>query len=178
MKQSVNSTAKNILMGLSSDKRVQKLLNQFHNLTEELKKKNAEITAKIDKNTQARMSKALTVYQGAVKNFQQMEAKIESEIEKTLVKVKGSTHDFEKNLMLYKEKALRQIQNLQNADAATKSTTSKKSSRKARSAKTKSTQKASLKATSVKTKAPKAAVKRAKTTTKRTRKAVTKGSMS
>jgi len=113
MEQTTNSKAKNILMGLSSDKRVKKLLNQFQHITNEIKKKNTEITAKIDKNTQDRVARAMETYHGAVKNFQHLEAKIESEIEKTLEKVKDSTHELEMNLKLYKGKALQQVKDFQ-----------------------------------------------------------------
>lgn len=113
MEQTTNSKAKNILMGLSSDKRVKKLLNQFQHITNEIKKKNTEITSKIDKNTQDRVARAMETYHGAVKNFQHLEAKIESEIEKTLEKVKDSTHELEKNLKLYKDKALQQVKDFQ-----------------------------------------------------------------
>ncbi len=43
MEQMSNSKVKNILIGLSSDKRIQKLLEQFQVLSSEIKKKNSEL---------------------------------------------------------------------------------------------------------------------------------------
>ncbi len=103
METTTNSKTKNLLLGLSNDKRIKKLLEQFQVLTEEVKKR----------KKQEPVASAVEAFQGALKNIQTLENKIEGEIEKTLEKVKSSTKELEKNLKTYKEIALQQVRAMQ-----------------------------------------------------------------
>lgn len=136
-----------ILENLSENKNVQNLLESFHKLSEEIKKKESELKGRFDKEKDEKVELAWKKYQEIVKALSASEAKLEKEVNTTISKIKKSADDLEKNIQTYKKKAIAQKDKLERT-LFKKQTTKKASSKKAAPKKTtakKTTKKAAVK---------------------------------
>ncbi len=118
-----------LLTNLSANKNVQNLLENFQTLSDEIKKKEAELKKGFDKKKDARIEMAWKKYQEIVKVLSVSEAKLEKEVNTTISKIKKSADGLEKNIAAYKKKAL--VKKTQLEKSLFKKTMSKKSTKKA-----------------------------------------------
>ncbi|QDK36730.1 actin-binding protein [Bdellovibrio sp. NC01] len=144
-----------ILNNLSSNKNVQSLLESFQTLSDEIKKREAELKGAFDQKKDEKLEQAWQKYQEIVKVLSVSEEKLEKEVNSTLSKIKKSADSLEKNIVVAKKRAL-----------AKKAELEKKIFSK--QAKKKTTKKAAKKAPAKTTK--KAVTKKAATTRKKTSK--------
>lgn len=151
-----------VLENLSGNKNVQSLLESFHKLSEEIKKRENELKGRFDKEKDEKIELAWKKYQEIVKVLSHSEEKLEKEVNTTISKIKKSADDLEKNIQSYKKKALAQKVKLEKS--IFKKQTSKKTSTKKTAVK-KAAPKSKAAATTKKKAAPKKAAVR-KTTKK------------
>ncbi len=139
-----------LLDNISGSKGVQRLLKNFQKLNDEIKKKESELKTRIDKEKDLRIDMAWKKYQQIVKSLGASEKKLEKEVNNTLVKIKKSADQVEKNIGTYKKKAIVQKKKLEKSlFNRTTSGTKKKVSKKVTTQKVtarKATKKASKKA--------------------------------
>lgn len=95
-----------ILNNLSSNKSVQSLLENFQTLSEEIKKREAELKGRFDAQKEEKLELAWQKYQEIVKVLSSSEAKLEKEVNATLGKIKKSADALEKNIVVAKKKAI------------------------------------------------------------------------
>lgn len=152
-----------LLGNLSGNKNVQNLLESFHKLSEEIKKKESELKGRFDKEKDDKIELAWQKYQELVKVLSVSEEKLEKEVNTTISKIKKSADDLEKNIKAYKQKAVAQKTKLEKT-LFKKQTTKKASSKKAT---TKKAAKAKPAATTKKATVKKAAAKTTKKVSKK-----------
>ncbi|WP_347359320.1 actin-binding protein [Bdellovibrio sp.] len=129
-----------ILENLSGNKNVQNLLESFQKLSDEIKKKEAELKGRFDQEKDDKIELAWKKYQEIVKVLSVSEAKLEKEVNSTISKIKKSADDLEKNIQAYKKKAIVQKSKLEKSlfkKQTTKKASSKKAAPKAKAATTK-----------------------------------------
>ncbi|UXR64785.1 actin-binding protein [Bdellovibrio bacteriovorus] len=129
-----------ILENLSGNKNVQNLLESFQKLSDEIKKKEAELKGRFDQEKEDKIELAWKKYQEIVKALSVSEAKLEKEVNSTISKIKKSADDLEKNIQAYKKKAIVQKTKLEKTlfkKQTTKKASSKKAAPKAKAATTK-----------------------------------------
>ena len=129
-----------ILENLSGNKNVQNLLESFQKLSDEIKKKEAELKGRFDQEKEDKIELAWKKYQEIVKALSVSEAKLEKEVNSTISKIKKSADDLEKNIQAYKKKAIVQKTKLEKTlfkKQTTKKASSKKAAPKAKAAATK-----------------------------------------
>jgi hypothetical protein len=143
-------TFQKILNNLSNNKNVQNLLESFTVLSDEIKKKEAEIKGRIDQTKEEKIELAWKKYQEIVKTLSVSEEKLEKEVNNTIGKIKKSADSLEKNIQAYKKKAIVQKTKLEKS-LFKKSMTGAKTSKKT----------TTKKAVAAKSAAPKKAVKKA-----------------
>lgn len=97
-----------ILDNLSGNKGIQNLLENFQNLNDEIKKKEAELKGRFDKQKDEKIELAWKKYQEIVKVLGASEKKLEKEVNSTISKIKKSADGLEKNIAAYKKKVLAQ----------------------------------------------------------------------
>ena len=100
-----SSSLKKIVDNISQNKNLQKLMESFHNLSEEIKGKEAELKKSFDKEKDAQIEKAWKQYQKIVKMLSASETKLDKEVKKTVQKIKTTADGLEKNIMTAKNKA-------------------------------------------------------------------------
>jgi hypothetical protein len=144
-----------ILSNLSSNANVQKLMNNFNQLSAELKKKEAELKTRFDQEKADKIALALKKYQEMIKTLNTSEAKLEKEVNGAIARIKKSATTVEKNIVAYRKKAVAQANKIEKALFAAE----KKA--KAQAAGAKTTKKASKKTTSTRKKARKTTTKKA-----------------
>jgi hypothetical protein len=143
-------TFQKILNNLSNNKNVQNLLESFTVLSDEIKKKEAEIKGRIDQTKEEKIELAWKKYQEIVKSLSVSEEKLEKEVNNTIGKIKKSADSLEKNIQAYKKKAIVQKTKLEKS-LFKKSMTGAKTSKKT----------TAKKAVAAKSAAPKKVVKKA-----------------
>nr|BFD58479.1 hypothetical protein CKG001_05860 [Bdellovibrio sp. CKG001]BFD61908.1 hypothetical protein BdHM001_05890 [Bdellovibrio sp. HM001]BFD65748.1 hypothetical protein HAGR004_07700 [Bdellovibrio sp. HAGR004] len=129
-----------ILENLSGNKNIQNLLESFQKLSDEIKKKEAELKGRFDQEKEDKIELAWKKYQEIVKALSVSEAKLEKEVNSTISKIKKSADDLEKNIQAYKKKAIVQKTKLEKTlfkKQTTKKASSKKAAPKAKAATTK-----------------------------------------
>lgn len=127
-----------ILNNLSNNKNVQSLLENFQNLSDEIKKRETELKGRFDVQKDEKLELAWQKYQEIVKVLSVSEAKLEKEVNLTLDKIKKSATVLEKNIGIAKKKAIAKKAQLEKTifkKAAKKKTTTKKAVSKTRVAK-------------------------------------------
>jgi hypothetical protein len=137
-----------ILSNLSSNKNVQTLMDSFQKLNTEIKKIEGDLKGRIDQQKEAKIELAWKKYQEIVKVLGASEEKLEKEVNSTISKIKKSADSLEKNIVVYKKKAIAQKAKLEKT--LFKSAMSKKTSKKAAGA-AKTTKKAVTKKVARKT---------------------------
>lgn len=142
-------TFQKILSNLSSNTNVKKLVENFSQLSTELKKKEAELIKLFDQKKDEKIAVALKKYKEVIKTLNSSERKLEKEVSSTISQLKKSATSLEKKIVIYRKKALAQAAKIEKTIFAAKKKTSK-TTKKAASA-TKTTKKAVRKAAPRKT---------------------------
>lgn len=154
-------TFQKILSNLSHNPNVQKLKDNFSQLSVELKKKETELKKLIEKETAPTISLALKKYREVLKTLNNSEVKLEKEVTSAISQIKKSATNVEKNIVAYRKQAKTQVAKIEKSlfaqgktagsKAKAASPSKKASAAKKTSKKTASAPKTSKKATSKKT---------------------------
>ncbi len=141
-----SATFQKILGNLSKNKNVQNLLENFQKLSDEIKKREAELKGSFDQKKEEKLEQAWKKYQEIVKVLSTSEEKLEKEVNMTLGKIKKSADALEKNIIVAKKKAIAKKTELEKTifKNQLKKTSKKKASVKAK-AKPATTKKAAVK---------------------------------
>jgi hypothetical protein len=152
-----------ILNNLSNNKNVQSLLQNFQSLSEEIKKREADLKGRFDAKKEEKLELAWQKYQDIVKVLSASESKLEKEVNLTLAKIKKSATALEKNIVVAKKKAIAKKAQLEKTifKKAAKKATAKGTTKKT-TAKSKPAAKAAPAKTTKKTVARKATKKASK----------------
>ena len=123
-------TFQKILSNLSSNANVQKLVENFSQLSSELKKKEAELKKIFDQKKDEKIAVALKKYKDVIKTLNTSERKLEKEVSSAISQIKKSADSVEKNIVLYRKKAVAQANKIEKTLFAAKKKTSKKAATK------------------------------------------------
>ncbi len=135
----VTNTFQKILANLSNNPNVQKLVQNFGDLSVELKKREAELKKAFNQEKDEKIALALEKYQELIKTLNSAEKKLEKEVNVTISQIKKSATSVEKNIVAYRKKAKAKAAKIEKALVALQ----KKQASKAKKASKKTTKKAS-----------------------------------
>lgn len=119
-------TFQKILANLSKNANVQKLVENFNELSTELKKKETELKKLFDQKKEEKVAVALKKYKDVIKTLNISEKKLEKEVSSAISQIKKSADNVEKNIVIYRKKAVAQANKIEKALFANKKKTTKK----------------------------------------------------
>lgn len=114
---------------LSKNKNVQNVVVEFNKLNEELKKKGSELNGRLLEEKEKTLRQAHGQYQKILSSVTTTQAQLDQEVAKALEAIRKSAGQVEKNLEIYRKKALAHKAKLEKALKA-RSTGGKKKTKK------------------------------------------------
>lgn len=128
--QMATLTFQKILSNLSNNANVKKLVDNFSQMSTELKKKETEIKKLFDQKKDEKIAVALKKYKELIKTLNSSERKLEKEVSSAISQIKKSADNVEKNIVHYRKKAVAQAGKIEKTLFAAKKKATKKTTKK------------------------------------------------